>query len=334
MSRLTGRWAHLIDRFFISLLKRRMRARQPPALSEADLAAAMDTMRHIEEHALRFEPPPFLDRRTLMRPRPLRFHELVVRYEQPPFALPVPPGPTRPPVVHVQPARGEARGGLVLLHGWGQATLGTIGRFGRYAAARGVATACLELPEHLSRRLPGRRAGEGFVTLDARRMLPALYYAVFETEWVRRGMAEALGLPVGVLGASIGGWLACLHVLLFEPAFVCLVSPAANPPYIFMHTDLFDGLRRPLSEPQLDVLAAILGALDPVEREPLLPGRLISILTGRHDLITPYESVSAFAGNAGARPLKVVPHGHFSILFFYPELFQTVFAELESLLAE
>jgi len=324
--------ARAIDRFFIALMKPGVRPRGRPAAGMVEEGRRL--VRELEEAAVRFGPRGFLSRRELERPRPERFAGLLLRWRREPFALPVPPARGRPLAAHVYCGRSRPRAGLVLVHGWRQRALGAVGRFGRYCAARGLAAVCLELPEHLSRRPRGVVAGEGLLSLEAGRMLGWLFQAVFEVEWLRRGLEEALEAPAGTLGVSIGGWVAALHATVFEPGFCCLVNPLVDPVGVLREGTLLEPLRRALAEEELEVLAGFLELVSPLGREPLLPGRLVSVVTGRQDLVTPYEGVSAYAAAVGARPMRVTAHGHFSTLFFYPGLFRDVHAEVEALVEE
>lgn len=326
--------ARAIDKGFMTLMKAGVRPSAEPKLSDDDLAEGLELIASLDEAAAKFRPPAFLDARILTRPRTERFNEIVVRFDNEPFSLPVPLENSLPLVVHVNPPKGRLRAGMVFLHGWRQETLGAIGRFARYCAARGIASACIELPQHLSRAVRNARVGEGLVSLQLPRMISFLYHAAFEAEWVRAGMAKVLGVPVGTLGASLGGWLASLHLSIFEPDFVCLINPMADIVTAIRDGELLSPLRSGLSREQLANLCEALRAINPIDREPLIPGRLVSVTAGRFDLVTPYEGSSAFAAAVGARPIRATPHGHFSTLYFYPTLFPDVFAEIEELIRE
>jgi len=274
--------------------------------------------------------------RKLLLERTESFSETIVRMEEQMPGLPAPLPFSRPAIYHFYPTR-RAKATLVLLHGWRQPILGAVGHFARYCAARGIASVVLELPGHLGRKLPRRAPGEGFTSPDPEVILPYLFYTAVETEAVRRFMKETYsGIPAGVLGVSLGGWPAALTAMLFEPDYLYLISPVVAPTRAFSKSILLERRRQEVEAGGWSVEGFVnaLKMISPMFNDPLIPGSTVAVLSGRHDEVVPYSDVLDFTRLWETRPITPIDHGHFSMLYFYPDLFSFVLKDLESLIAD
>jgi pimeloyl-ACP methyl ester carboxylesterase len=161
--------------------------------------------------------------------------------------------------------------------------------------ARGFDVALVALPFH-GPRCPSsaRFSGEIFATWDVGRTNEAVRQAVFDADLVRRWIAAESGRPVGVLGLSLGGYVASLMASLYaDLAFVIPLVPPVT----------------------LDALATSLRALDGTASapEPNLPLSLAEVRAGyavhcplNHALAVPRERVLI----VGARGDRLVPPEH------------------------
>lgn len=95
--------------------------------------------------------------------------------------------------------------------------------------ARGLDVALLTLPYHGARTPAGARfSGQRFADPNPARLHEAVRRAVYEMHVVRAWLAATSGAPVGLLGLSLGGYLAALTAgLVDDLAFVVPMVPPA-----------------------------------------------------------------------------------------------------------
>lgn len=159
--------------------------------------------------------------------------------------------------------------------------------------ARGFDVALVALPFHGPRSPRGARySGELFASWDVGRTNEAVRQAVFDADLVRRWIGAETGRPVGVLGLSLGGYVASVMASLYEDlAFVVPLVPPVT----------------------LDALAASLRALHGSSNDVTPPLSLAEVRAGyavhcplSHALAVPKERVLI----VGARGDYIVPVEH------------------------
>ncbi len=217
--------------------------------------------------------------------------------------------------IRVTPAAGVRRATAILVPPWKIASPGLVSGYTRLLARAGQEVWLACPPHHLGRTLPGERSGEGFVSLDLRRLRAVFEQMVLEIR-VLVAMAAERG-PVGLVGLSLGGLAGALAATAPErPDFAALVAPAH---LAVTMTETRIGLRyRHLAarsgEPVPDdaALAAALAPFDPSRRSPT--ARRIFLAFGSHDRIVPPTAPAALARAWGVSP-AAYPRGHMSLLF-------------------
>jgi hypothetical protein len=124
---------------------------------------------------------------------------------------------------------GRPRGTVVALHGFtmGRPRIDAVVLMANQWFERGLDVALFTLPYHGARTPAGSRfSGEHFAVPDVTRLGEAVREAVYEICRVIRWRREESGAPVGLLGLSLGGYLAALMGGLCEDlAFVIPIVP-------------------------------------------------------------------------------------------------------------
>jgi pimeloyl-ACP methyl ester carboxylesterase len=132
-------------------------------------------------------------------------------------------------VEHWTRVAGKPGAAIVALHGFGmgQPRLGAIAMFARQWFRRGLDVALVTLPFHGDRTpADARFSGEYFAVPHVSRLAEAVRQAVHEIHVVTLWLRERTQAPVGVLGISLGGYLASLMAGLYEDLdFVIPIVP-------------------------------------------------------------------------------------------------------------
>jgi hypothetical protein len=125
---------------------------------------------------------------------------------------------------------GRARGTLLALHGFtmGHPRLDAFLLLAGHWFRAGLDVALLTLPHHGARTPAGARfSGEHFAVPHVARLGEAVREAVYEIRQVTHWLREQSGAPVGVLGLSLGGYLAALSAGLCDD--LAFAVPIASP---------------------------------------------------------------------------------------------------------
>lgn len=132
-------------------------------------------------------------------------------------------------VEHWTHAPRPPRGTVLALHGFsmGNPRLDAWALFASSWFARGLDVALLTLPYHGARTPPGARfSGQRFADPNPATMHEAVRRSVYEIELVRAWLIASGGGPVGLLGLSLGGYLAALTAgLVDDLAFAIPMVP-------------------------------------------------------------------------------------------------------------
>lgn len=208
--------------------------------------------------------------------------------------------------------RWRERPAVLLLHGWND-VINHHFRFPFLAAQfnrNGFNAVTLEAPFHFQRRPRQLGAWSNFLCPDILRTVQAARQAVAET----RSMAEWLrqqGCPaVGLLGVSLGGWLAGLATC-HDARFCCavLLVPVVRLDRLLEEAAFCRGLR--LAWKGRRVAA---GKLNLTEGRPALPRQNILLIEAVHDLFVPVETMEELWRAWDHPDIWRLRHGHISVL--------------------
>ncbi len=208
--------------------------------------------------------------------------------------------------------RWRERPTVLLLHGWNDA-LNYYLRFpflARQLNRHGLNAATLQAPFHFQRRPRQLGAWGNFLTPDILRTVQAAGQAVAETRafaaWLRQQGCPAVGL----LGISLGGWLAGLAIC-HDPYFACavLLTPVACMDRLVAESAFCRGIRLALKGRPIDA-----GKLNLTQGRPVIAKENILLIEAVHDLFVPCETMEELSRAWGQPALWRLPHGHLSVL--------------------
>jgi pimeloyl-ACP methyl ester carboxylesterase len=156
--------------------------------------------------------------------------------------------------------------------------------------AQGFDVALVALPFH-GPRAPStaRFSGEHFGSWDVARVNESVRRAVHDVDLVRRWIAAESGRPVGILGLSLGGYLAALMAELRDDwAFVIPLVPAVSLDALACSIAKLDG---PVMEPPIPFaeLRAAYAVHSPLTHALAVPRERVLIVGARGDCIVPPE---------------------------------------------
>jgi hypothetical protein len=222
--------------------------------------------------------------------------------------------------VWATPATAPRRGTVLLVPPWKIASPSLVAGYGRLLAAAGHDVWLVCPPHHLHRTAPGARSGEGFVSLDLRRLRGTFEALVLELRILARLAAERG--PVGLVGLSLGALVGAFAATAPERLdFAALVAP---PRLALVMTETGIGRRyRRLAAragspfPPAAALDSALAAFDPSARG--LTARRTFIGAGLHDRVAPAAGAVALARAWGVRP-ALYGRGHMTLLFLCAQL--------------
>lgn len=224
-----------------------------------------------------------------------------------------------PTPIHVELWHHESprpRGTVVALHGFtmGRPRVDAVVLMAREWYARGLDVALFTLPYHGARTPPDARfSGEHFAVPDVGRLSEAVREAVYEIRRVVHWRREETGAPVGLIGLSLGGYLAALMGGLCED--LDFVVPIVPPVCIgdlawgfFKHTRQHaEGGESAMTH---DELRRAFRVHSPLAHPLRAPRDGVLIVAGRGDRIVPPEHPSALHAHWGAPKLHWFSGSH------------------------
>jgi len=200
---------------------------------------------------------------------------------------------------HWQHEQEAPRGTVIILHGF---AMGWPAIDARVMSARhwfglGMDVVLLTLPDHGPRRPPGKVfSGQNYTVPHAVRLAGAVHRAIHEIFEVKRWLRSVDDMPVGLVGMSLGGYLASLCAGLTEDLefLVPLVPPACMGDLAWrvyretsIHRAGFDDI---LTEANMRAAFYI---HSPLAHSPRLDTERILIAAGAGDRIVPPEHPTA-----------------------------------------
>jgi pimeloyl-ACP methyl ester carboxylesterase len=255
-------------------------------------------------------PPPPLVRATLVRSRVAARERLRVAFPSSwrtanPDAAPAPLTPAANDTVHAEVWRHRDRrptATVVALHGFGMGnpTLDAIPMMAPALFALGLDVALFTLPLHGARTPAASRfSGQAFTTPSVAQINEAIGQAAHDVAAIVHWLADERGGPVGLLGVSLGGYVAAfMAALLPELAFVIpVVAPACfgDLAWRFMAASrLYRGGPPALDR---DELRAAFRIHSPLAHPLRVPRSRLLIAAGRGDRVVPPEHAEWLAAH-------------------------------------
>lgn len=185
---------------------------------------------------------------------------------------------------------------ILALHGFsmGQPRLDAFALFARHWFRRGLDVALLTLPYHGARTPRGARfSGQQFAASNPATLNEAVRRAVYDIHAVRGWLREQTGLPVGLLGLSLGGYLVSLTAGLCDDIdFVMpMVPPVCLGDLAWRFVERSRVHRRAGQSPAYsrDDMRAMYRVHSPLTFPLRVPKERVMIIAGRGDRIVPPE---------------------------------------------
>jgi dienelactone hydrolase len=201
---------------------------------------------------------------------------------------------------------------VLFMHGWNDATNHYF-RFpcmARQFNGNGINAATLEAPFHFQRRPRRLGAWGNFLCPDVLRAVQAAAQAVAETR-AFAGWLLGQGCPaVGLLGISLGGWLAGL-TLCHDARVACavLTVPVARMDRLVEEAAFCRNIRRALQGRRADLTRLNLTA-----NRPAIPKERVLLIEAVHDLFVPKETTEELWRAWEQPDIWRLRHGHISVM--------------------
>lgn len=190
---------------------------------------------------------------------------------------------------------GAPRGTVIAIHGFamGRPRIDAFALFAREWYDRGLDVALLTLPHHGERTPPQARfSGEWFAVPHVTRVAEAVREASFEIQVVTSWLRQERGGPVGLLGLSLGGYLAALTAGLVDDLdfVVPIVPPVCIGDLAWRFFERTDHARRGgAAALGHDELRRAFRVHSPLAHPLRVPRDRVLIVAGRGDRIVPPE---------------------------------------------
>lgn len=263
-------------------------------------------------------PPPAP--RTVAR-RPLDGGEVVVRELDSPYApwhasdsWPPCPENARVPLQHWTHRSRTPRATVIALHGFtmGQPWIDARVLMAAEWFAHGYDVVLPVLPFHGPRAPRGARySGEAFASWDVRRLNEAVRQAVHDVDLVRRWLVGEGRAPVGVLGLSLGGYLAALLAALrADLAFAVPVAPPLTLAWLPRRLFGFGARDRRRTPVRGSLLEAAYRVHSPLSYPLAVPRERTFIVGGVGDRVVPPKQVLALWRHWGKPATHWFSGGH------------------------
>jgi pimeloyl-ACP methyl ester carboxylesterase len=239
-------------------------------------------------------------------------------------------------VEHWRHDRGRPRGTVVALHGFtmGRPRLDAIVLLANHWYRRGLDVALLTLPYHGARTpADSRFSGEHFAVPDVGRLGEAVREAIYEVRRVTHWLREESGAPVGVLGLSLGGYLAALAAGLCDDLdFVVPIVPPVSMGDLAWRFYTRTRHHREGGEAALsrDELRRSFRVHSPLAHPLRIPRERVLIVAGRGDRIVPPEHPAALHRHWGEPAIHWFSGSHLAP-FGRGRVARRILAHLESI---
>lgn len=211
--------------------------------------------------------------------------------------------------------RGEARGRVIAVHGWmmGDQRVNALALGAGSFFRAGLDVVLIELPLH-GRRAANLETPPLFPSTQIALTNEAIAQAICDLRTLRQILRQEDELPVGVLGISLGGYLASLWASLDELPFVIAVNPFVS--MAEMATALTQDGEGDFSGDILgrETLERAFAGHSPLKYYPKTKCEAICLAAAHDDHFIPPEQVEQLCAHFGKPQLNWFSGGHLSDL--------------------
>lgn len=220
-------------------------------------------------------------------------------------------------------APGTSKGCVIAIHGWfmGDQRINALALVPGFFFRLGLDVVVFELPYH-GRRAPGGSDNSValFPSMHVARTNEAVAQAIHDLRALRWWLNEQYGLPVGVAGMSLGGYMAALWASLDELAFVVPMVPMVSMDELGWR--VVEDIKSKACASELDFwntidrtrLAQIFAIHSPLRYRPRVPKERRMIIAGTGDDIVPAEQPQALWAHWDKPRMHWFTGGHLSEL--------------------
>ncbi len=171
------------------------------------------------------------------------------------------------------------------------------------------------IPYHLERIQPGKKAGEGFFTADTERNLETVRISLCEIRTALSYLNSEGITNISGWGGSVGAallWLTSIHIKFDHMA---LMIPIVDWNTIVFNPGLKTVLNRNEKEGLSDgLIRSAYNYISPINYPSLTPEGRIQVLYAEYDQLSPERNVLEFAGKWGITNIHGYDESHGSIL--------------------
>lgn len=220
-----------------------------------------------------------------------------------------------------RPARGPTRWSLLVLHGIWRRDREFEDGFCRDLARHGVSSVLLPLPFHWERAPRGEPSGAFFLCPDPTWTAAAFRQAIVDGRGML-GLLRGRGVPVGVIGFSLGGIVAHILMAVERVDLGISVITGGDTAGIVWDSPLTRAYRvameaRGITRSRLQALWATGNPTLYADRPR--PPRLV-MLGGRYDQLVPRRFTEELWRALGEPPIRWLPAGHVTAFLFRPAI--------------
>lgn len=209
-----------------------------------------------------------------------------------------------------------AKGTVLALHGFtmGNPRFDAIAMFANAWFRRGLDVALLTLPYHGGRSPKGSLfSGIRFVAPNPAKFNDSVRRAVYDTYVVHGWLRERTGLPVGLMGLSLGGYISALMAGLCSDLdfVIAMVPPVCIGDLIWRILGIRRNVRPDVAEQySREELRAVFRVHSPLTHRLRVPAERVMIVAGRGDRIVPPEHPHALWRHWGEPNIYWFGGGH------------------------
>jgi pimeloyl-ACP methyl ester carboxylesterase len=202
---------------------------------------------------------------------------------------------------------------IILLHALMSANDLGYRRIARQFNQKGWNVLFPHLPYHYSRRPKGYVNGALAITSDLVRNAEGLRQSVIELRQLITWARQRGSSRVAILATSYGAWVAALALAQEMTDFTILLQPVADVTHATFESpasQMMAGLLK-RNDINRELIARHAHLSSPLHMSPLTPPERITVIGGKHDRLSPSESMKALCKTWGGARYLEVDQGHF-----------------------